>query len=225
MKETLRSRNIILVATALSATAGIATALGSYVRHEMKRRGYPSWQECRCDFKAKRAVFQVWYSRHERQGETIVAHEWGAYLPDLSPWLRRFLHYGSQVCATLNPRGRYVERVALSPQEALQFALLLHAVSSVEELPEGSGQIVWRREVLHVPRHLFDAYILRLYPVHVSAERREQMQSLPALWDPHSDLPLPSQGLLLELPVGTRIDYIGWTPSQISYCTARLATI
>src|SRR6266571_2968745 len=43
----------------------------------------------------------------------------------------------------------------------------------------------------------------------------------PAVWDPQSNLPLPTEGELLDTPIGTRIDYIGWTPSQISYCTVR----
>ena len=229
MKEaaSMRSR-FIYTGVAMGATAGLV-ALGGYVSREMQRRGYPSWETCRCDFKYKQNIYQVWLSRHERRGETVVTEERGAYLVNPTLWLRRFLHYSAQVLAILNPGGHYVERVVLSPQEARHFAVLM-STSNVEEaeeeqLEQETGQIVWRREILHVPRYLFDAYIRRLYPVHVSQERlaRDPYDpSLQALWDPRADLPLPSEGTLLETPRGTRIDYIGWTPSQISYCTARL---
>ncbi len=67
----------------------------------------------------------------------------------------------------------------------------------------------------------FLATIRRLYPTHIPQERMATAQPLPALWDPQSNLPLPTEGELLETPLGTRIDCIGWTPSQISYCTVR----
>jgi hypothetical protein len=226
MKEQAEIRNtLLLTGAALSATAALA-ALGRYVRGEIQRRGYPSWDVCRCDFKHKSTIYQVWFSRNERRGETIVMEERGMYLAHPAGWLRRFLHHSSQVIAALNPRGRYVEHVMLSPQEAHQFAVLLHTASMNEESGEEPtpqpGHIIWRREVLHVPRYPFDAYVQRLYPAHIPQERSEQAQPLPALWDPHNDLPLAGEGTLLETPTGTRIDYIGWTPSQISYCTARL---
>jgi hypothetical protein len=226
MKDTTTRRGALLVtAVAAAATASALTTLGKFVRREIRRRGYPSWEDCRCDFKHNETIFQVWYSRHERRGETIMAHEWGAYLTHPAPWLRRFLHYSSQVLATLNPRNRYLERVTLSPQEAYQFARLLRSSSSDDtdkKLDLPSAQIVWRREILHLPGYPFGLCIRRLYPAHISRERTAEAQPIPVLWDPRRDLPLPTEGPLLETPVGTRIDYIGWTPSQISYCTARL---
>ncbi|GCE48831.1 hypothetical protein EI42_04289 [Thermosporothrix hazakensis] len=219
------SNRLLLAGVALGVTTAL-TAVTGYVRKEIRRRGYPSWNECRCDFKEKHSFYQVWNSKHQRQGETIVTHEWGTYLVDPSPWMRRFLHYGAQVLATLNPRHRYVERLTLSPQEAQRFAMLLHtaAVPTNEETPSTneSGKLVWRREILHVPRHFFDTFTRRLYPVPVPQEREHEATELPVLWDAHEDLPLTTEGTLLETPIGTRIDYIGWTPSQISYCTARL---
>ncbi|MBO0778780.1 MAG: hypothetical protein J2P37_08120, partial [Ktedonobacteraceae bacterium] len=141
-------------------------------------------------------------------------------------WLRRLLHHGSQILAALTPIGHHVERVMLTPQEARQFALMLYSSSAgeeeAEEYAEENSHIIWRHEVLHVPRHPFDAYTRRLYPIHVSHERSQQSEPLPTLWDPQNNLPLPSEGALLETPPGTRIDSIGWSPSQISYCTARL---
>lgn len=223
MKNTKTFRNSLVLSTlALGTTAGIVTTLNRYVQHEIRRRGYPAWEECHCDFKAQPMIFQVWYSRHEQRGETIVAQEWGTLLLNPPQWLRRLLHHSSQAIATLNPQGRYVERVTLSPQAAHQLALLLRSLDQNEDISFADAHIIWRREVLRVPRHIFDMWTRRLYPAHVSAERIDTVQPLPALWDPHSDLPLPSEGPLLETPVGTRIDYIGWTPSQISYCTARL---
>ncbi|QBD79025.1 hypothetical protein EPA93_24790 [Ktedonosporobacter rubrisoli] len=227
MRETITARNtLVFTGAALAATAGALLTLGGYVRREIERRGYPSWEDCRCSFKSNQTIFQVWYSRQEQRGETIVSQEWGSYLSNPPQWVRRFLHHGSQVLATLNPRGRYVERIALSPQEAHRFVTLLHTASAgeahTEEFTDDSGHMVWRREILHVSHHPLDAYVRRLYPSHVAQERSAQAQTLPAVWDPHRNLPLPIEGSLLETPTGTRIDYIGWTPAQISYCTARL---
>jgi len=205
----------------VGTTAGAVLTLGSYVRREIRRRGYPSWERCHCDFKARESFFQVWHSQHEQRGETIFAEEWGTHLSNPPQWLRRFFHHSSQVLAALNPGGNYVERVVLSPQEALQLASLLRTTSSEEETPPLNAQIVWRREILYAPRHFFDKCIRRLYPVHIPAERIEAAQALQALWDPQSNLPLPAGEELLETPLGTRIDYIGWSPSQISYCTVR----
>lgn len=224
MKETTRPRHtVIFTSIALSATAGALVTLSKYICHEIERRGYPSWDACHCDFKTKQTIFQVWYSRHKRRGETIVAQEWGSYLCNPPLWMRRFLHHGSQVMATLNPRGRYVQRVSLNPQEAHRFVALLRGASTqdetAEELPVENGHVVWRREILHVPHYPLDAFVRRLYPAHVAKERA---RALPALWDPHSDLPLPTESVLLDTPLGTRIDYIGWTSSQVSYCTARI---
>ena len=228
MKETATTRGTILLAVVtLGVTASALTTLGKFVRREIRRRGYPSWEECRCEFKDSETIFQVWYSSHKRQGETIVAHEWGTYLTNPAPWLRHFLHYSSQALAALNPRSRYLERVTLSPQEAYQFARLLRsAISDTpdEELYLPDSQIVWRREILHFPGYPFGVCTRRLYPSHVSQEREDEAQPIPALWDPQRDLPLPTEGPILETPTGTRIDFIGWTPSQISYCTARLYT-
>lgn len=219
---------------ALGLTAGVCTGLANYVHREIQRRGYPSWQECECEYKNQRVIFQVWYSRHEQQGETIVSHEWGNYLIDPPGLVRRTLHHCSQFLAVLNPRGRYVERVTLSPQQAQQFASLLRSLHAengeLENEEEGNSEtvstqtdhVVWRREVLHFPRYIFDVCMRRLYPVHLSPERASQARALPALWDPHRNLPLTSEGTLLSLGIGTRIDCIGWNATQISYCTARL---
>ena len=80
MKEMDNLRSTFVV-TGL-AVGGVAalTALGGYVRREIQRRGYPSWESCRCDFKYKQNIYQVWFSRHERRGETVVAEERGIYL-------------------------------------------------------------------------------------------------------------------------------------------------
>ena len=219
-------RNLLIVSGALIGTvAGAASLLGRYVQREIQRRGYPTWRECQCDFKTQDTIFQVWHSRHEQRGETIIAQEWGTYLVHPPTWLRALLHHSTQVLAVLNPFGHYIERVTLSPQQSYQFAAILHASATNEDLPEPTFKddlyVIWRREVLHFPRYLFDAYLRRLYPVNVSSERLTQEESLPALWDPTSNLPLPNEGPLLETPVGTRIDCIGWAPAQISYCTMR----
>ena len=34
-----------------------------------------------------------------------------------------------------------------------------------------ASYLIWRREILQVPRHAFDAYIRRLYPVQIPQER------------------------------------------------------
>jgi hypothetical protein len=223
MKEFGNTRgSVLLTAIALGATATVLT-LGQFVRSEIRRRGYPSWDECHCEFKQSDTIFQVWYSHHQRQGETIVAHEWGVYLVHPAPWLRRILHHSSQILAALNSSGRYLQRITLSPQEAYQFAGLLRALSGDEQLPS-NAQIVWRREVLHYANYPFGVCIRRLYPAHIAGERAAAAQSIPALWDPQRDLPLSTEGPLLDTPNSTRVDFIGWTPSQISYCTARLST-
>lgn len=206
---------------AVGATAGTVTTLSSYVRREIRRRGYPNWEQCRCEFKEQETFFQVWYSKHAQRGETIFAEEWGFHLTNPPQWLRRLFHHSSQVMATLNPRGNYVERVALSPQEAHQLALLLRGTPAGEENEPENTHITWRREVLHAPRHFFDKCIRRLYPSHLPSDRIATAQPLPALWDPRTNLPLPGEGALLDTPLGTRIDCIGWSPSQISYCTVR----
>ena len=108
MKE-LDSLRSTFVVTGLTV-GGIAAlaALSGYVRREIQRRGYPSWDACRCDFKYKQNIYQVWFSRHERRGETVVAEERGIYLINPALWLRRLLHtgrvhdcelYGSQIVA------------------------------------------------------------------------------------------------------------------------------
>ena len=208
---------------ALGATVGAIVTLGGYAQREIRRRGYPTWENCHCDFKSQESVFQVLHSRHEQRGETVFAEEWGLTLTYIPQWLRRLLHHSSQVCATLNPKGNYVERVSLTPQEADKLASLLFASTSSEDtLPETGSQIVWRREVLYSPKHLFDKNIRRLYPAHVPYERASTVEPLAALWDPQSNLPLPNEGALLNTPTGTRIDCIGWAPTQISYCTKRV---
>lgn len=226
MKVSTNKQQLFIIAGALIGTvAGAASLLVRYVQQEVEHRGYPSWHECRCDFKTQETIFQVWHSHHEQRGETIIAQEWGTYLVKPPTWLRSSLHYTTQALAVLNPFGRYIERVTLSPQQSYQFAAILHASATNEELPEPAIKddlyIIWRREILHFPRYLFDAYLRRLYPVNISAERLAREEGLPALWDPTSNLPLPNEGSLLETPVGTRIDCIGWAPAQISYCTAR----
>src|ERR1700676_551149 len=109
MKRTSEARQRLLTLTWLSfavgATARTLTTLGSYVRGEMRRRGYPSWEQCHCDFKAKETIFQVWHSQHEQRGETIFAEEWGLQLTKPPQWLRRLLHPTSQPTPTPNPRG------------------------------------------------------------------------------------------------------------------------
>jgi len=227
LKETTKTRSTFISSSiALGAAVGAVTALARYVRAEIARRGYSSWEECRCEFKTQRTIFQVWHSTHERRGETIVAQEWGIYLIRPAHWLRRFLHHSTQVIAVLNPTGRYVERILLTPQEAHQLAALLHTGPASEEADEPispeQAYIAWRSEVLHFPRYLFDACVRRLYPAHIAAERLKQAEHLPVLWDPLSNLPLPTAGPHLVTPTGTRIDCIGWTPAQVSYCTARL---
>lgn len=226
MIDIKKKRTAFVLSSVVLATTATTAALLRYVRREMQNRGYPSWDECRCDFKSQSTIFQVWNSHHEQRGETIVTHEWGIYLVKPAQWFRHLMHYSAQTLAILNPRNRYVERVTLSPQKAYLFAAMLHASISNEDLSEefisDQSYIVWRREILHFPRYVFDACISRLYPAQVAPERFAQAEPLPALWDPASSLPLPSEGPLLETPPGTRIDCIGWTPSQIAYCTARV---
>lgn len=231
MKDILWESNtrnkVLLTSAALSITAGALATLGRYVQQEYLRRKYPDWEDCQCAFKSQQAIFQVWHSRHEQRGETIVAQEWGLYLSNPPAWLRRFLHHSAQVIAILNPTGGYVERITLNPQEAYQFAVLLKSTGTDEgaedeETVVEGGHIIWRREILHAPRALFDSCTRRLYPIHIGQDRQMQIEALPALWDPESNLPLPSEGPLLDTPIGTRVDCIGWTPTQISYCTARL---
>jgi hypothetical protein len=220
-RETTAGRKVLTLtwtSFVVGATAGALTTLGSYVRREIRRRGYPAWDRCRCDFKSQPTFFQVWHSQHQRRGETIFAEEWGILLSNPPQWLRRLLHHSSQVAAALNPRGNYVERVALSPQEAPRAPTRTPARAPA---PTVRTHVVWKREILYAPRHFFDKCIRRLYPTHISQERIATAQPLPALWDPQSNLPLPTEGELLETPLGTRIDCIGWTPSQISYCTVR----
>lgn len=234
MRDRSRTHNLVMLTSVVFGTVSMLSMLNRYIRQEMQKRGYPSWNICHCNFKNQRTIFLVCHSRHEQRGETIVSQEWGIPLNDPPDWLRHLLHVGAQVGAILNPSGRYVERVAITPQEAQHFAVLLRSAltNEAKEQSETSEEVaqtgspdtsylIWRREVLHVPRYAFDPYTCRLYPVQVSQERSTQMQPLPALWDVTSKLPLPGGEPLLEIPIGTRIDYIGWTPSQISYCTVR----
>jgi hypothetical protein len=237
MRDRSRTRNLVMLTSVVFGTMSILSILNRHIRQEMQKRGYPSWDICHCNFKTQRTVFLVCHSQHEQRGETIVSQEWGIPLNDPPEWLRYLLHVGAQVGAILNPSGHYVERVTITPQEAQHFAVLLRSVLTNEgkeakETNETSEEVsqtgspdasylIWRREVLHVPRYAFDPYTCRLYPVQVSQERSTQVQPLPALWDVTSKLPLPGGEPLLETPIGTRIDYIGWTPSQISYCTMR----
>ena len=227
LKESNKTRSLVLLGGILLGTVvGTTATVIRYVRHEIHRRGYPAWNECDCDFKTQQTIFQVWHSRLNQRGETIVAQEWGIYLVHPPHWIRRTLHYSAQVLAVLNPYRRYVERVTLTPQQSYQFAAILHASSTNEDLPEplyeDETYVTWRREVLHFPSYLFDASLSRLYPVNVSAEQARSIEGLPALWDHTSNLPLPTEGTLLHTPEGTRVDYIGWAPTQITYCTARV---
>ncbi len=230
MKGSAMTRGTTLLTGAIFVvTSGTIVGLISYAHREIQRRGYPGWEECRCDFKVQPTIFQVWHSRHKQRGETIVAQEWGFYLVSPPQWLRQFLHHSTQFITAIKPDGRHVERVTLSPQESYQFASILHASTTNEDLPElppeERAYITWRREVLHLPRYFFDPYLKRLYPAHIAVDQVARTEGLPALWDPFSNLPLPTEGTLLEVPDGTRIDCIGWSPSQISYCTARLEKI
>ena len=226
MKVSTNKRSLLLVTgTTLSVATGATSLLIRYVRREIQRRGYPGWEECQCDFKNQETIFQVWHSRHEQRGETIVSQEWGTYLVHPPTWLRQLLHHSTQALAVINPLDRYIERVTLSPQQSYQFAGILHASTTNEDLPEPDFQnesyVVWRREILHVPRYLFDACLRRLYPVNLPPARVSDVEALPVLWDPANNLPLPNEGPLLDTPVGTRIDCIGWAPAQIAYCTVR----
>jgi len=210
-------------AALLGGVAGACTTLGSFARREIRRRGYSSWEDCLCDFKTQPAIFQVMHSHHAQRGETVVSQEWGIVLSRPPVWLRRLLHHGSQVVATLNPLHPYVERVTLTPQEAHQLAALLRGALTEETASPVSTHIIWKREVLRQPRRLFDSCTRRLFPVEVPSERLLRASlSLAAIWDPRSNLPLPFEGSLLTTPTGTRIDCIGWTPAQVSYCTARI---
>lgn len=227
MKESTRaSRYIILTSVTIGAVASIAARQLHHVYQEIRRRGYPSWEECNCDFKTQETIFQVWHGHIEQRGETIVAQERGLYLVHPPQWLRHFLHHSAQIITVLNPGRHYIERITLSPQQSYQFASILHANTTNEDLPEPTfaeeAYVTWRREVLHFPRSFLDKNLSRLYPVHVPLEKLPHVESLPALWDPVSNLPLPTEGTLLSTPVGTRIDCIGWSPTQITYCTARL---
>jgi hypothetical protein len=217
---------LILSGVALSAASAFVV-LNQYVSREMKNRGYPAWNQCRCSFKARRTIFLIYHSRHKQQGETFISQEWSIPLHNPPVWLRRALHHCAQVIAVLNPTHHYVERVLLVPQKAQQFALEPHPITSEEESSimeqQMGASIIWRDEVLHVPRHFFDVYTRRLYPVYIPWER--QAQALPALWDASSNMPLPLEGTLLDAPTGMRFDYIGWTPLQIAYCTARIAQL
>ncbi len=225
MKGSEKTRNTIILTAALFASGALISLL-NYALREIERRGYPSWDECQCDFKLQQTIFQVWHSYHEQRGETIVAQEWGMYLVNPPQWLRQLLHHSTQFITVLKPGDNYLERVTLSPQESYQFASILHASTTNEDLPElpqdEREYITWKREVLHFPRYFLDAYLRRLYPMHIASDQVAQAEGLPALWDPVSNLPLPSEGTLLDVPDGTRIDCVGWSPSQISYCTARL---
>ncbi len=225
MRDRSRTRQLVILSGIALSSVGMLSTLNHYIRREMKKRDYPSWDMCRCNFKLQKTIFLVYHSRHKQRGETVVSQEWGIPLNDPPYWLRRFLHTGAQLGAILNPYGRYVERVLLNPQQAQHFAVQLLATSENEEISRvgkpDSFYVIWRREVLHVPRHAFDAYTRRLYPVQVSQQRSTQAEPLPALWDAMHGLPLPGGGTLLDMPTGTRIDYIGWTPSQISCCTVR----
>ncbi|BCL83023.1 hypothetical protein ccbrp13_54880 [Ktedonobacteria bacterium brp13] len=229
MNESIKiPSTLILGGAVLGALTGTTAALVSYVRRETIRRGYPAWEECNCDFKTQQTIFQVWHSRLSQRGETIVTQEWGLYLVHLPRWLRRTLHHAAQTIAVLNLRNRYVERVTLTPQQSYQFAAILHASTTNEDLPEpiyaDDTFVTWRREILHYPTYLFDACLSRLYPVNVAPEQVHTLEGLPALWDTASNLPLPTEGTLLNTPEGTRIDRIGWSPTQITYCTARVKT-
>ncbi len=226
MKGTAKRRStIILGGATIGATVGTLAML-RYALHQIRRRGYPSWEACHCDFKTKQAVFQVWYGRHKQQGETIVLREWGFYLVHPPVWLRRSLHHSSQIIAAFKPHGRYLERVTLDPQESYQLASILHARTTNEDLPEQPPEertyVIWRQEILQFPHSPFGICLRRLYPAHLSPDKLAQAAAVPALWDPERNLPLPVEGPLLDLPSGTHIDRIGWSPAQISYCTARL---
>lgn len=239
MKEITKTSNIIALSglALVGLTAGAAFSVSRYIRNEIRRRGYPAWDNCLCDFKTHQTIYQVWHSTNERRGETIISHEWGIYLTHPAPWQRRFLHHGAQILAVLNPLGRYVQHVTIPPQQAQQYSAMLRSngaeseneltqatQSSSTAAPSPTSYITWRSEVLRFPRYLFDACIRRLYPAHIAPERLSQVRPLDAIWDPHSNLLLPIAGSLLDTPEQARIDCIGWAPSQVSYCTTRIYT-
>ena len=226
MKASVNVQRLLFGGIFLSAATAATIRFVHFIRHEIVRRGYPAWHECHCDYKQQPIIFQVWHNETAQQGETVVSHEWGIYLVHLPQWIRRILHYTAQTFAILNPSGRYLERILLTPQESYQFALLLHARTTNEDIPEPPPEerpyVVWRREILHSPRYIFDANIRRLYPAYISRLQSERAEALPILWDHAHNLPLPTEGTLLETPIGTRVDLIGWANAQISYCTARI---
>lgn len=224
LKHRSAARKLFVLTGVAFSAASAFTILNQYVSREMKKRGYPTWQQCRCDFKVQRTIFLIYRSHHRQQGETFISQEWSIPLYDPPAWLRCALHHCAQIIAILNPTRRYVERVLLAPQKAQQITLEPRPITSDEEgtviEQQAGAYIIWRREVLHVPHHFFDVYTRRLYPAYISYE--QQAQALPVLWDTTGNMPLPLEGTLLDAPTGTRFDYIGWTPSQIAYCTARI---
>src|SRR5947209_19892347 len=63
------------------------------------------------------------HTRYWRDWSSDVCSSDLTHLSNPPQWLRRFFHHSSQVLAALNPGGNYVERVVLSPQEALQLEI------------------------------------------------------------------------------------------------------
>jgi len=192
-----------------SALAALSIALGWYVRWQAANRGYPSWDECRCRFKLDDGFFQVWHSWSEQVGDTLVEHEFGINITHPPQWLRKALHYGAQVCSILNPLQRYVERVDLPGTFA----------SHATDVP------AWHKEITGWPQGAIGVVTTRMRPA-VSASTAPS-SSVPdttvrAFLDPRSQRYVLKNCCSLQAPAGTRVDFIGWTPAQIAYCTARL---
>lgn len=191
----------------LSAMVALGGALALYVRRQIVVRGYPSWDDCRCRFKLDEGFFQVWHSWSEQRGDTLVEHELGINITHPPRWLRQALHYGAQLCSVLNPLQRYVERV---------------------DLPGGSAtEPAWRKAVVEWPQGAVGVVTTELRPIANEVLRPFSAEGEPdpivrAFRDPRRQQYVLKNCCSLQTPTGTRVDFIGWTPAQISYCTARL---
>jgi hypothetical protein len=194
---------------ALGTSVVLAGALALYTRRQMVRRGYPSWDACRCRFKLDEGFFQVWHSWSEQRGETLVEHEFGINITHPPQWLRRALHYSAQLCAICNPLQRYVERVDLPGVAA----------------PHAPAEPAWQKEITGWPRGAIGTVTAEMRPIagaSAAASPSPSGATVRAFLDPRSRQYVLKNCCSLQAPAGTRVDFIGWTPAQISYCTARL---
>jgi hypothetical protein len=191
----------------LSTAIILMGMLALLVRREIAHRGYPSWDTCRCRFKLDESFFQVWHSWSEQQGDTLVEHEFGLNITRPPQWLRRSLHYGAQICAILNPWQRYVERVDISR------SVTGHTLD----------ELAWHKEITHWPRRTIGIVTTEMRPRPLTAAAPATSSTvLRALRDPRSQQYVLKNCCSLQAPAGTRVDFIGWAPTQIAYCTARL---